>query len=350
MKPIPSYRAAHMAQHLKLLRKIGVPVERELQRFKLPTLPEETPDAYLPLLPSIAFGNSVSRKEGIDEFSIRSLCHLRLEDLSKELLTLVRNVPTLKLALELFARLAPLEDPYIRVVIEEQDDMIRVHAYEDLDLDEMAKRYPDWNILMCLIAVIREFTGQHWKPASMGFRSRIPIGNFSRDVCPNTHFHLGEETAWLTLPRSYLALPHCSSRLARNRARNYSQGQENLKIEIVTGFTDSLKQILPAYMNTGYPSIRLAAELAGTSVRTLQRRLGQSGLTYSDLVQQARFENAAEILASTDQQIIQISTQLGYEDAAHFSRAFKRMAGVTPSKYRAMHQQASQGGVLEEVA
>jgi AraC-like DNA-binding protein len=97
---------------------------------------------------------------------------------------------------------------------------------------------------------------------------------------------------------------------------------------------DSLSKILSAYLCEQYPSIQLAAEISGTSVRTLQRRLKQSDMSYSDLIKNARLERASSLLKNTDEKIIDIAYQLGYSDPAHFSRAFAQASGISPRKYR----------------
>ena len=58
------------------------------------------------------------------------------------------------------------------------------------------------------------------------------------------------------------------------------------------------------------------------------------GLTYSDLVQQARFEAAAELLKNPDTKIIDVAFDVGYEDPSHFARAFRRVSGITPREFR----------------
>jgi AraC-like DNA-binding protein len=57
-------------------------------------------------------------------------------------------------------------------------------------------------------------------------------------------------------------------------------------------FVGSLRQMVRALLSDGCPQIEGAAETAGLSVRTLQRRLSSFGLSYSDLVQQTRCEEA----------------------------------------------------------
>ncbi len=54
----------------------------------------------------------------------------------------------------------------------------------------------------------------------------------------------------------------------------------------------------------------------------------------AEIVDQARFQAATRLLADAEIRITDIGMALGYADSAHFSRAFKRWAGVTPREYR----------------
>ena len=97
----------------------------------------------------------------------------------------------------------------------------------------------------------------------------------------------------------------------------------------------TLQMVLKPYLlSSSYPSIDLAAEIAGISSRTLQRLLKQHQVTYTDLIENMRFDLAAHMLADSDQNIIDIALQLGYEHTPNFSRAFKRIFGVTPMEFR----------------
>ena len=78
------------------------------------------------------------------------------------------------------------------------------------------------------------------------------------------------------------------------------------------------KLVLRSYLKDGYPPIGSAAELARTSVRSLQRELAQSGVSYSDLVQHVRFEQATRLQTQDRTKVIDVALSLGYEDASHF--------------------------------
>ena len=87
-------------------------------------------------------------------------------------------------------------------------------------------------------------------------------------------------------------------------------------------------------LREGRPEIHNAAEIAGVSVRTLQRQLSSQGLSYTQLVQQARCEIAFDLLANSDARIIDVALETGYKDAANFTRAFRRWCGMSPRQFR----------------
>ena len=58
-----------------------------------------------------------------------------------------------------------------------------------------------------------------------------------------------------------------------------------------------------------------------------------SGLNYRELLERARYDAAIQLLARTDEAIMDITRKLGYSEPTHFARAFRRMAGVSPGGY-----------------
>jgi AraC-like DNA-binding protein len=84
----------------------------------------------------------------------------------------------------------------------------------------------------------------------------------------------------------------------------------------------------------GSPDIQVVAEAMGTTVRTLQRRLHGSGLTYGGVLQEVRYAAARHLLQNERRTIGEIALALGYSDHAHFTRAFLRWTGLTPRAFR----------------
>lgn len=103
--------------------------------------------------------------------------------------------------------------------------------------------------------------------------------------------------------------------------------------------TNSLCQLIRSLLPEGYPNLSTVAAATGASIRTLQRRLKENNLNYSQLVEQVRFEQAIQLLQNPRSQLIDIAFDLGYSDAANFTRAFKRWAGISPREFRNLHLQ-----------
>ncbi|TLP55910.1 helix-turn-helix transcriptional regulator [Parasedimentitalea maritima] len=77
------------------------------------------------------------------------------------------------------------------------------------------------------------------------------------------------------------------------------------------------------------------ASALGLSTRTLQRRLTQAGLSFSQMVRLVRISEACRLLKSEDISLTSIGFCAGFSDSSHFSRDFRASVGLTPSEFRA---------------
>ncbi len=76
------------------------------------------------------------------------------------------------------------------------------------------------------------------------------------------------------------------------------------------------------------------ARHAGVSARTVDRHLKKVGLQFRDLAQQVRFERACALMTAPTATVAQVAADLGFSDAANFSRAFRRVMGMAPGEFR----------------
>ncbi|MFO1255941.1 MAG: AraC family transcriptional regulator ligand-binding domain-containing protein [Sphingomonadaceae bacterium] len=84
---------------------------------------------------------------------------------------------------------------------------------------------------------------------------------------------------------------------------------------------------------------RVASELS-LHERTLQRKLAEAHIKFSDLVVQVRQDKAKQLLRNSQIQVAQIAEVLGFTEIASFSHAFKRWTGMSPLDFR----KAARGG------
>lgn len=89
-----------------------------------------------------------------------------------------------------------------------------------------------------------------------------------------------------------------------------------------------------------HTAIRLSelARFMGMSRRSLAMRFQAiMRLTLADYIQALRYKKACSLMSSSDLNMSEIAAQTGYGSLFSFSRAFKRMTGKPPSKFRAKH-------------
>jgi AraC-like DNA-binding protein len=87
-------------------------------------------------------------------------------------------------------------------------------------------------------------------------------------------------------------------------------------------------------LKDGEPHRDTVARRLGVSGRTLHRRLGEAGVTFSELVEEVRKDLASSYLARQDLALSEVSFILGFSDQSAFTRAFKRWTGLTPHLFR----------------
>jgi len=85
-------------------------------------------------------------------------------------------------------------------------------------------------------------------------------------------------------------------------------------------------------------SIAEAARALGVSERTLQRRLTESGTSFSSELGQARVRAALNLLRESDASLTTIALEVGCASLQHFNALFRSRIGESPSAWRKRHR------------
>lgn len=102
----------------------------------------------------------------------------------------------------------------------------------------------------------------------------------------------------------------------------------------------TLRHIIQNYMEQNYrnATLRELSQLANCAESTMSRNVQKlTGHSFTELLQQIRFEKAKVLLETTILPIADIATAVGYECYSFFYRRFRELYGCTPSKYRRQH-------------
>jgi AraC-like DNA-binding protein len=102
---------------------------------------------------------------------------------------------------------------------------------------------------------------------------------------------------------------------------------------------EQAKGILKRLLAGQKPRLADVAVELRVSTRTLQRRLLEEGITFHELVEEARREMAQHYLRQPSLEFNETAYLLGYEDPNSFIRAFHKWEGTSPGEWRSTHCQ-----------
>ena len=327
MPILPLTRCQFIIPFAAICDAIGAPTEGLLTRFRLPVSLEQTPEHYIPILQAIRFAEAVQRSQGIPDVGFHAARLLQFCHLSEKMRAAIRFAPTLFVALQQLCKWAPLEDTTVSVWLERDDNHVRVCSKVAGTAKVPNLEHSQWLQNVYVMHVVRHFCGPHWVPATMAFEARYEPSRETRSFWQTTRFISGQNSSWIEIPASFLDLPNLAS---ETPAPSHKDDAGPSSHEIVS----AVKLMLPSYLNDRIPTVAEIAEMAGISIRSFQRKLSNAGVSYSDLVDGARFESAAKLLRDTNAKIIDVAFSSGYSDPAHFTRAFRRFSGITPREFR----------------
>ena len=327
MRAVPLARCVFLMPFVSILDGAGAPSRKLLDEFRLPTHPQDKIDDYMPLLPALRFMTTAQHSQGIKDFGFLAARQMSFKTLSERMKTAVRHSPSLFVALQHWCRLVQLEGNLMHAWLEQDEHVVRICSAIAGTAGMPHLEHAQWVQNLMPICIVREFAAPKWAPATFAFQARYTPSAATQAVWPNTRFLPGQSASWIDVPVSHLSLLNPTEFGAPD-----PQAQEF--VPIGTDMITTLNLLLPAYLGERVPNIREVAEITGTSVRSLQRELALADLTFSDLVDQVRFRKSAELLRQQDIKIIDVAYATGYTDPAHFARAFRRIAGVTPREFR----------------
>jgi AraC-like DNA-binding protein len=103
---------------------------------------------------------------------------------------------------------------------------------------------------------------------------------------------------------------------------------------------EQVKHTLKRSLAGKRPTLQHVAQELCLSVRTLQRRLTDAGITFQQLVEDTRRELAHHYLKQSTVELNETAYLLGYEDANSFFRAFHLWEGTSQGEWRTLQRTA----------
>lgn len=332
MGTIPLVRAAVVLPFVNFLARMGAPTERLLKQANLPGCAFEDSEALIPLTQSFAFAELAARSEGIENLGMLVGQQTQFSQLGA-FATVVCQSLTLH---ELLHKILKFHSALLngeQIWLAEDHDYLWLHHRYTVPHHICTYQGQYYTVLMYLNA-LRLAAGSHWQPDELHLSGLHRLSSFlDLDFLGNTPIHFHQPTNAIRFSKAMLSKPliHLAKPALCNTEEILKQTAPSVD------FSDSLSQLIRSLLPEGYPSLAIVAEAAGMSIRTFQRRLEDSHLNYSQLVEQVRFEQATQLLQDSTNKLIDIAFDLGYTDPANFSKAFKRWTGISPREFRNLH-------------
>ena len=332
---IPLHRIAVVRPFAQFLENIGAPVERGFRQTGMPYCALEDVNNYVPSHRFWAFLTHMTRIEGIEDLGFRVGTYYGANSADPKLTKLLLQAPTL------YQGLLQASELVNRTITHCQLGVLQPpgsgHAYffhsPSCEADNPAIEQIGWYGISTLIGMVRVFTGPQWQPSEIGMMTDQAPSHHILEQLPDSRIRPLQKTSYIALENALLSLPPLPCEAATHVAAEPATSLLHYEA-LSNDFTGSLEQVLNSYIREDDLNVTFAAGLCNTSTRTLQRRLTELGTCYIEVLAHARFHAASQMLKDPRIKINDIAKQLGYSCTAHFSRAFRRIAGVTARMYR----------------
>jgi AraC-like DNA-binding protein len=195
---------------------------------------------------------------------------------------------------------------------------------------------------------LRSVCGAAWRPVVVQLRHAAPADckMHRRTFGPSLNFD--QDRNAIVLDRDTVTRPVTQFR--RNAHRVLEAHLRRERTQIGALWVVRTQTIIRALLPFTDSSLNATARALATSPRSLQRRLSEAGTTFDELREQVREDLAVKYVQQSNLRLAEISEILGYSQQSAFSRAFKRLRGVTPRQLRAMPHEAEPGRTAESVS
>jgi AraC-like DNA-binding protein len=317
-------KAAFHAQFKKAMELRGISASHYFKKFKLPVEIHD-PESLLPLKPFFQLINILAIEEDIPDFGsfvAQTTPWHRVMSLGP----LIESSKNLENLLHTFCDIASSQSSLVKFTLA---DEVTGHyfCYSDRPIYKGDIQMELYRITS-MIQLIQLASGPGWTPETI--RLNMPETAAVND-CPlirKSTLCYSQVDSAISIPSRLLKLP-----VQMDIPRSLGLGADRNPSRY-TEYGYSVRQIIDSYTLVGSMTIEDLAWLTDQSVRTLQRRLKSAGLSFNEMISESRYRHACDKLRNSSMPISEISRLLGYSDAAHFSRAFRRWSALSPTAFR----------------
>lgn len=262
-----------------------------------------------------SFGLRMAQTRQLSNFGAVSFLLMHQPTLRHVLLTLIEHIHSLNEALVL-----QLEEAGEYVILRE-DFLSNVPRRQSMEL-----------AIGVLFRTCEAVLGDRWRPQSVCFSHSAPLDAGPHKRMFRCRVDFGADFSGIVCRAADLNEPPSLAdptlvRYARTVVESAPKGRS-----ATTG--EQVRKAIHAMLPSGGATCKSVAQGLGRSVRTLQRELDAEGLSFTDLLEEARQNLARRYVSDTRYSIGQIAALLGYGSHSTFTRWFTSNFGKSPEAWR----------------
>jgi AraC-like DNA-binding protein len=242
--------------------------------------------------------------------------------------------PSVREGLQVLENYTRLHISYIRVQLSSSLQGLSV-GFRYLQDTGNVERFHMETAMMLVQHYVETTTGQPLKTAAYRMSIAEPGYAGEYDKCLHSPVSFNWPRSSVELPADVLDLPS-----PYYNAEMWQRATQDLarRIKALEGREERpYTQYVEAFMRSCDPPLPDLASVAGRlhmSERTLNRRLQVEGTSFRTIRGEVQGAWARQHLLETNHSVEAIAASLGYQDAANFRRAFRKMEGCSPGEFR----------------
>ena len=324
-------RAASLSKYAEVARRTGLDPQRMLSEFGLPPRCLEEPELRVPLDAVRELLEASAARSGVDGFGLLMAEARRLSDLGP-LGLLIREQPTLRLALEAFVHYGRQLNEALFLTSEEVGDVVVLREELIVGRSGLVRQSTELAIGVAY-RMLSTFLGAHWRPRRVCFAHDPPADRSVHERVFGRSVEFGHDFNGIVCARSDLEVPNPNAdpgiaKLARQMLESAAGTQ-------APDMGTQVRDIVVMLLGTGACSLERVAQHLGADRRTIHRHLVREGETFSGIVDALRRELAERYLNEGHRSLAEVSSLLGFSAPSAFSRWYRQQFKAKASERRA---------------
>ncbi|MBU1377638.1 MAG: AraC family transcriptional regulator [Alphaproteobacteria bacterium] len=321
-------RSAGLTGFLELAGEVGVDAYALAQAVGLPPEALTDPDLRIAVEMMGRMFEMAAEQSGVEDFALRIAEQRRISNMGAVGLV-IREQPTLRKALQAYARYQWLQNDAYSLVLEEFGDqaVLRIYgpAWQQRQVQELS--------VATAVRTLKAVMGEAWKPLEVRFTHAAPrrLDTYRRVLGVTPLFD--QDCMAIVLRQDDLETAIATADPAM--ARQVALFLDRMAADRSVALRDKVADLIVALLPDGVCSVERVAQHLGMDRRTLHRRLLAEETTFSGILDATRQDMAASLLLTSDRPLQSVADLLGFSSLSAFAHWFRRKFGQSASAYRA---------------